>query len=98
MHVNEPLGVKPREMTQEEVWGDKEKGIKGMIVSSSFEPCIYFNDIVPYKSVTVVCWEHQIADVLYWLEYVHGGNSLDMSKRLTGENTGKVALRSNYQC
>ncbi len=98
MHVLNPLGVEPREMTKDDVWGNKEKGVKGMIVSSSFEPCKYFHDVVPYKSVTAICMEHQIADVLYWLEYVHGGGSLSATRKLGGADAGRIALRSDYQC
>lgn len=57
--------------------------------------CPIFGDVVPYKSVTAVCAIAMETDVTYWLEYVHGGNSISQRKVLPG---GRVALRSDYMC
>lgn len=82
-------------LTKENVWGDYTKGTKGMIVARSKERCPIFKDILPYKSVTVVCDEAQCGPVEYWLSHVHGGNCVSKTKELPD---GKIALRSDYQC
>ncbi len=55
--------------------------------------CPVWKDKLPYKSVTVICEEKDLSQVLYWLSYVHGGE-YDKTKELPG---GKVAIRSHYQ-
>jgi len=87
-------------LTKNDVWGtydtDTNKCIsKGMIVAKTNEVCPIFGDIVPYKSVTVVCDKEQCGEVAYWLSYVHGGDCISQSKEL---EDGKVAYRSNYMC
>lgn len=100
MYVSGPSGETPSSLTQEDVWGEFDvKNMKeistGMIVAKSDETCPHFGDVVPYKSVTVVCEEEQVNSVSYWLEYVHGGESVSRQKQLPGK---KVAIRSDYQC
>lgn len=56
--------------------------------------CPVWNEILPYKSVTVICKLEEFNDVTYWLSYVHGG---EYSKtRDLGD--GRIAIRSDYQC
>lgn len=57
--------------------------------------CPVWGDALPYKSVTLVCQSHQVEQVSYWAEYVHGGGCISNIKDLP---EGKVALRSNYTC
>ena len=95
MHTSEPLGVKPKTMTKQDVWGNPETGKPGMIRATSFEQCRYFKDIVPYKSITIVCNEFEIADAVYWAEYVLGANCIDKTKLLPDE---RIAIRCDYQC
>jgi hypothetical protein len=102
--INEPLKKRKPSITQEDVWGtwDDERNkrtSKGMIVASEMkgypDRCPIWKDKVPHKSVTVVCKKEQVPDVVYWLEFVHGGDSVTRMKDLP---KGKVALRSDYQC
>lgn len=100
MFVSGPSGDEPDSLTKEDVWGefDHESLTKlsdGMIVARTDEQCPHFEDTVPYKSVTVVCEANQEQEVHYWLEYVHGGNSVSMRKELPNN---QIALRSDYQC
>lgn len=88
-----------RTLTKEDVWGkfDEKTGKRasdGMIVARPTEKCPIFGDILPFKSVTVVCDEDQYEDVEYWLTYVHGGGCIVREK----EVDGKIAIRSEYQC
>lgn len=57
--------------------------------------CPVWGDKLPYKSVTVVCHESEVDAVMYWLEYVHGGGSVQDSTDLPH---GMVAIRSDYMC
>lgn len=57
--------------------------------------CPVWKDKLPYKSVTVICKKAQQSEVEYWLEYVHGGGSVEKWQELP---FGKVAIRSNYKC
>lgn len=87
-------------LTKEDVWGEydivAQKRIReGMIVARSEQLCPYFGDKLPYKSVTVVCTDAQRDEVIYWLEYVHGGGSVAREMRVDKD---RVALRSNYLC
>lgn len=98
--INGPSGKMPLRLSKEDVWGKwhNESHVKisnGMIVARGYETCPVFNDIVPCKSVTVICDKEQESDVTYWLEYVHGGNCISESKIL---DDGKIALRSDYMC
>ena len=98
--LSAPTGSKPLELTQEDVWGkynelSSSKISNGMIVASYNDVCPIFGDKVPYKSVTVVCDENQMDDVVYWLEYVHGADCVAITKHIDGS---KIAIRSDYQC
>jgi len=75
-------------------WDDNHKKISdGLVVARSEERCPIFGDIVPYKSLTIVCKEDELGDALYWLSYVHGGGH-SREKKL---NDGRIAIRSDYQ-
>ena len=98
--VKEPTVPKAQEYTKEDVFGTYnqktfEKISNGMVVASSGQTCPIFKDKVPYKSVTVICPKDKVEQVIYWLEYVHGGDSVSKRKDLPD---GKVALRSDYRC
>lgn len=108
IEIRKPLKAPATKLTQEDVWGkfkesqfdgDKytptRRVSKGMVVASSEEKCPVWHDKVPYKAVTVVCKKSQVSDVTYWLEFVHGGDSVTKYKELP---RGKVAMRSEYQC
>lgn len=98
--INSPNGEKPEKLTQEDVWGEYdinngERISRGMIVARSGEICPVFNDKIPYKSVTVICPKNQYDEVAYWLEFVHGGDCVSMTKEL---DDLRIAIRSDYQC
>lgn len=57
--------------------------------------CPVWKDKLGYKSVTVICDETQVGEVMYWLHYVHGGDCISNEKKLPD---GKYAIRSNYMC
>jgi hypothetical protein len=59
------------------------------------DTCPVWKDKLPYKSVTVICDKKDMNEVMYWLEYVHGGDCVEKTKDLPGD---KVAIRSNYMC
>ena len=86
-------------LTKESVWGTHDSNYKlidkGMVIARSKDICPIWNDKVPYKSVTVICPKLLVEDVRYWLEYVHGANSVSKIKNLADN---KVAIRSNYMC
>lgn len=55
--------------------------------------CPIFGDILPYKSVTVVCNKEQLKGVLEHLMNAHGGGH-----RYEHElHDGRIAIRSDYQ-
>lgn len=91
-----PDGEEPQKLKFEDVWGTPGKD-RGMIVTRTDEKCPHFGDIVPYKSVTVVCKKEQVDDVVYFLEYNHGHESVSAIKDIEGD-LGLVAIRSDYQC
>jgi len=97
--VSNPTVPEAQKLTKEGVWGrfDENAGkiIGGMVVARSGDYCSVFGDEVPYKSVTVVCREDQYHEVLYWLEFVHGAESVS---GVAGIGDGKLAIRSNYMC
>ena len=97
--VSEPVGEKPAELTQDDVWGKfdeyYERQSWGMLVARAGDICPIFKDKLPSKSATVVGSIKQEAKITYWLEYVHGAGSLSKTKKLPG---GKIAIRSDYQC
>lgn len=97
-----PSGEKPNKMKVEDVWGEwnedrTEKISEGMVVtrgrSDRAIKCPHFKDVLPYKSVTVVCEKSEVDDVMYWLEYVHGAECVE---NIIEIGDGKVAIRSNY--
>ena len=72
----------------------------GMLVATSHEDglrsiCPVWGDVLPYKSVTVICRPCMEKEVKYWLEYVHGGGSVSRRKVIS---KNEIALRSDYQC
>lgn len=101
--VEAPIGLRrssnKKTLTKEDVWGkfnEKfEKISNGMIVARYNDKCPVFKDIIPYKSVTVVCKPEEEHEVIYWLGYVQGGDCV--SKRAELKN-GNIALRADYQC
>jgi len=100
MIVKSPTVKKAKKLKMVDVFGKYDmkthkRKSKGMIVARSDEKCPVWKDIVPYRSVTVIFKEKEIKEVIYWLEYVHGGESVSRIKRLKGN---RIALRSDYQC
>lgn len=98
--IKSPTVPEAKKITQEDVWGiwserPMKKVTDGMIVSRSNQTCLVFGDVVPYKSVTVICQSNQFDEVKYWLEYVHGGDCISKTKTLADD---KIAIRSDYQC
>ena len=67
----------------------------GMIVARTDDTCPIFKDIIPYKSVTIVCNPQDYNEVCYWLNYVQGAGTISQQKTLTD---GRIAIRSNYMC
>jgi len=65
------------------------------IIAKIPDVCPIWEEVLPYKSVTVVCDAAQREEVESWLAYVHGGGCVDKIKEL--EN-GKIAIRSDYMC
>lgn len=102
--VSEPTVPEAKKLTKDDVWGKVgtpslysiPAGRKddGMIVARHNDNCPYFHDKVPYKSVTIVCKPEQVEEVIYWLEYVQGGDCI--SRRTVVQNY--VILRADYQC
>lgn len=84
------------QLTLEDIFGNDKLKTKGMVVAVRGEQCPIFKDIIPYKSVTVVCNTNQEREVTNWLDYVMGGRSI--SKRKEIKSVGIVVLRSDYQC
>jgi len=98
--VSLPTVPESTKITKEDVWGKfdertHKKLSNGMIVARSEEQCPIFKDKIPYKSVTVVGPASIEMDIVYWLEWVHGANSVSRTKKLPGN---KIAIRSNYMC
>lgn len=99
-----PLGEKPTCLTREDVWGkdglsleEKFKDPSNMLVARGSADenvkCPHFGDVLAYKSVTVVCHQNQIQDVIYILESVHGAGCVE---KMLNIGEGKFAIRSNY--
>jgi hypothetical protein len=85
-------------LSVEDVWGKvdgKRKLNDGMIVSKSNEFCPYFQDVVPFRSVTVLCDVDQYSEVVYWLQRVHGKRCVT-NVRAVFEGR-KLAIRSESQ-
>lgn len=85
-------------LSVEDVWGavdGKQKLNDGMIVARSTQVCPYFQDIVPYKSVTVLCETSQYSEVIYWLQNVHGKRCITNVRAIFEGR--KLAIRSESQ-
>ena len=86
-------------LQKNDIWGEfdlKHKKVSGgMIVARHGETCPVFGDVVPSKSVTVVCRDEEVDEVLYWLSYVHGGDNINGMQPMPNK---KVAIRSDYTC
>lgn len=96
--VEPPFGMKnENKLTKEDVWGsfNSNRISKGMIIARSNDKCPIFKDIVPFKSVTIICEPEVENDVVYWIEHVQGAGSI--SKRKVTKD-GKVILRADYMC
>lgn len=102
--VSNPTVPEAKNLTEQDVWGivNHETWTRetlGMIVASSMygfsKVCPVWGDVVPNKSVTIICEASQVEEVVYWLEFVHGGNSVSNMQNLAD---GKIAIRSDYQC
>ena len=61
----------------------------------SNQKCPIFKSFIPYKSQTIVCHEEELNEVIFWCEFVQGGDCISQLKHL---KDGKVAIRSNYMC
>lgn len=57
--------------------------------------CPVWNEELPYKSVTVICEQIQVPQVIDWLYYVQGPDCIEKKKTL---EDGKYAIRANYMC
>ncbi len=57
--------------------------------------CPVLGDLLPYKSVSIICEQKDYNAVTYWLEYVHGGGCISNQKET---KDGKIFIRSDYQC
>jgi len=57
--------------------------------------CPILGDLLPYKSVSIVCDKKDYAAVTYWLQYVHGGGCISKEHET---KDGKIFIRSNYMC
>lgn len=98
INVLSPSGEKPKKVTEDDVWGklneDRTKRLShGMIKARSGEKCPFFNDILKYKEVTVVCKKEDFEAVEYWLEYVHGAGCVSKKTEI---NSKELAVRSSY--
>jgi hypothetical protein len=114
--ISNPTHANPQALTKEDIWGkwvNRHRVSWGMIVADcqfgggrdkktarSKGKCPIFNDHIPYRSVTVVCREEWADEVAYWLEFVHGGESISQEKEINDLEEGKnyIAFRSDYQC
>lgn len=89
-----------KRLTMDDVWGKEDNkthvrsGSK-IIVANQHEKCPIWNDIVDYKSVTMVCDLTDESEVAYWLEYVLGPDCISRRKQI---NDKQVALRGDYMC
>ncbi len=87
-----------QKLTKEDVWGKWDKDLnnihKGMILAKYNDTCPIWGDKIPYKSVTVLTKADQVEEVSYWIEYVHGADSISAVK-----DVGQmIAIRSDYTC
>ena len=103
--VSCPTQPKAKKLTQEDVGGTHDPKAHqslsaGLVITRHGQTCPIFHDVVPLKTVTVTCKPDEVREVVYWLEFVHGGNSVPkIHKKATWKGTdGQGALRSDYQC
>lgn len=85
-------------LSVEDVWGrvdGRRKLDEGMIVSKSLQVCAYFDDIVPYRAVTVLCDSEQYNEVIYWLQQVHGKRCVTNVRAIFEGR--RLAIRSEAQ-
>ena len=104
LKVSEPTVPVAKKVTEDQVWGTRvydDNGVPeyrkddGMILARSEQKCPIFGDVVPYKSVTVLCNIEQEKEVQYWLEYVQGAGCISRRRMV---KVGKIALRVDYKC
>lgn len=85
-------------LSVEDVWG-RVKGREilddGMIVSRTGQLCPYFQDVVPFRSVTVLCNEEHYKEVIYWLQKIHGTRCITNIRAVMDGR--KLAIRSEEQ-
>lgn len=93
--INSPTVPEPKELKKEDVWGDGTANSKGMRIAIYGHKCPIFNDIVEYKSTTFVFPKSKEEEVIYWVEYVYGGDCITKRKEL---DDLRVAIRAEYQC
>ncbi|MGV2886158.1 hypothetical protein [Paenibacillus taichungensis] len=85
-------------LSVEDVWGKvqgKTKINDGMIVSRTGQVCQYFQDVVPFRSVSVLCNVDQYQEVIYWLQKVHGKRCITNVRAIMDGR--KLAIRSEDQ-
>lgn len=92
--LNKPKVAPAKKLTKKDVWGEG-KPDRGMRVAVYNEVCPVWNDVLPYKSTTFICPKKLEDDVIYWIEYVYGANSIIARKEL---DDLRVALRGTYTC
>lgn len=100
IQISEPHYPVATILTKEDVWGAYIQGNNGMIIGRSQDDCPYFNDEIPYKSVTMrvphsIIENKQLAEVFYWIEYVMGAGSVSKSD---SDDNGDIILRCDYMC
>jgi len=61
--------------------------------SDEKERCPVFHDLIPWKSCTVIVPLKHEQDALYWLDFIHGADSIQWRKPIDDRS---VAIRSNY--
>lgn len=95
--ISEVQGEKPKRLIKEDVWGNPcgDKSNLGMIVARQKETCPIWKDKLEYKSTTFICPINKEDEVIYWIEYVYGCDSISRRKQL---DDLRVALRADYQC
>lgn len=96
--VSKPNYPRAKKLTKDDVWGkldaDDKRITSGLIIAKSEDTCPIWGDQLKRKSVTAVCLKEFFEDVAYWLEYVHGANSITQVRDL-GRS---LAIRSDYKC
>ncbi len=61
----------------------------------SNQKCPIFKNYIPFKSCTIKCKEEELDDVIYWSEWVMGGDCISKHKEL---GQGVHAIQIDYQC